>query len=458
MEAPGNLKRVIPQNPASVIALSFLLTILLGSFLLSLPIATTGGKISFVNALFTATSATCVTGLVVVDTGSYFTIFGQLVILSLIQLGGLGIMTLSSFFTLLLGKKLSIKSKMIVLDSLDYYDVDTLSKLLKAIFLLTIGIEFLGAVPLFFKWLPDMGAIKALYYAIFHSVSAFCNAGFALYPDSFIICREDVVINLVISTLIILGGIGFVVLMDLRRYFGAKRQRSPQKAISLQSKIVLGSSGILILLGMLTVLLLEWNNPATLQPLSFQGKLLASFFGSVTCRTAGFNTLPTGSLYAATSMIFVVLMFIGASPGSTGGGIKTTTLAIFLATVWSMMLDKDRVCLFKRTIPRKEIQRSIVIIGLSSLLVILCTLLLVVLDSGLAKGLLHHLFEVVSAFGTVGLSTGVTPNLSISGRLLITLIMFIGRTGPLTVALALSNSSSKYAPSFRYPEGRIMVG
>ncbi len=447
-------KRGIFYNPATIIASSFLAAILLGSLLLCLPIATTSGDISFIDALFTATSATCVTGLVVVDTGSYFTTFGQFVILALIQLGGLGIMTLSSFFVVLLGKKLSMRNKIVVQDALDYYDVNTLSRLLKTILLLTAGIELMGALPLFFRWQPEMGTVKAIYYAVFHAVSAFCNAGFTLFPNSLIPFREEITVNLVIALLIILGGIGFVVLLDLRRYLEAKRKSKGYCALSMQTKVILSSTAILILVGMVSVLLLEWNN--TLQPLSLPAKLLASFFASVTTRTAGFNTLPTGLMNISTLMVFILLMFIGASPGSTGGGVKTTTLAIFLASMRAMISGKERVSLFKRTIPRKEIRNAIIIIGLSSLLVVLSLLALLIIEGSSAKDMLHAMFEVTSAFGTVGLSTGLTPQLSPWGRLLITAVMFIGRTGPLTLALAVS--SGKSPPLLKYPEGRIMVG
>jgi trk system potassium uptake protein TrkH len=299
-----------------------------------------------------------------------------------------------------------------------------------------------------------MGTTKAIYYAVFHSVSAFCNAGFALFSNSLIPFQEEVTVNLVIAFLIILGGIGFVVLLDLRRYLEAARRGKGHRTLSMQSKVILSSTAILISIGMVSVLVLEWSN--TLQPLSLPGKLLASFFSSVTTRTAGFNTLPTGLMNISTSMVFILLMFIGASPGSTAGGVKTTTLAIFLASMRAMMSGKERVSLFKRTIPKKEIQKAIIIIGLSSLLVVLSLLALLVIEGRTAKDMLHAMFEVTSAFGTVGLSTGLTPQLSPWGRLLITAVMFIGRTGPLTLALAVS--SSKSPPLLKYPEGRIMVG
>jgi trk system potassium uptake protein TrkH len=445
-------------NPATVIALSFLMAIMVGTLLLSLPMATHSRHISLADALFTATSATCVTGLTVVDTGTYFTLFGQLVILALFQIGGLGIMTFSTFFAVLLGKRMSMTDRLIMQDALDYFELGSIGKLIKRILLVTFSIELMGAMPLFLRWQPKLGTWRAAYHAVFHSVSAFCNAGFSLYATSMLSYQQDTVVNLGMISLIILGGLGFVVLLDVTKFFLLKLKKK-RGHLSLQSKVVLTTSLSLIISGGLLLWLLERNN--ILQPISGKGQLLASLFQAVTCRTAGFNTLPIGSLTTVSLVIMIILMFIGASPGSTGGGIKTTTFTIFIATLRSMIYGHQDVNLFRRTIPRKSIHKAAAIIGLSALVVISASIILIGTEKaqlfGMAKGYtVRILFEVVSAFGTVGLSTGITPQLSIVGRLLITLVMFVGRIGPLTLALAISKI--KPPPPYKYPEGKITVG
>ncbi len=451
--------RHAPQiSSPALIALSFFLAIILGTILLCLPIATHTGYISFIDALFTATSATCVTGLIVVDTGTYFTLFGQLVILALLQVGGLGIMTLSTFFAVLLGKRISMKNKLIMQDALDYFQLDNIGKLIKHILLLTFGVELLGAVSLFMRWRHIFDYKRAAYYAVFHSVSAFCNAGFSLFPDSLVSFKQDTLINVSICALIVIGGLGFVVLLDIVR-FSSLKLKGDFSRFSLQSKVVLVTSGILVLGGALLIFLLEYNS--ILADFCLKDKLLVSFFQSITCRTAGFNTIPIGALGSGTLAICIVLMYIGASPQSTGGGIKTTTFAIFISTLRSLVYGHEDINLFKRRIPKKTVHKAASIIGLSVLLLIAATIGLIVTEKNQAfayhgRYALHILFEAVSAFGTVGLSTGITPMLSSIGRIVITLMMFIGRIGPLTMALAISHM--KPTASYKYPKGKITAG
>lgn len=445
-------------NSPTIIALSFLLVIFLGTISLSLPIASRSQHLGLLDALFTATSATCVTGLVVVDTGSHFTLFGQLVILVLIQLGGLGIMTFSTFFTVLLGKRMSMMDKLVMQDALDFFELGSIRKLIKYVLLVTFSVELLGAIPLFLRWRSSFGDWRAAYYAIFHSVSAFCNAGFSLFQTSMMSYKQDIFINLNMIFLIVLGGLGFVVLLDLTRFFRLKIRHKSCR-LSLHTKVVLSTSISLVVVGSLLIWLLERNN--TLQSLSVGDGLLACIFQSVTCRTAGFNTLPIGEMTSASLLIMIILMFIGASPGSTGGGIKTTTFTIFIATIRSMIYGREQTHLFHRTIPRKATHKAAAIVGLSGLLVIIGTIILVILEKNQAFGgeqgyPIRIFFETVSAFGTVGLSTGVTSQLSTFGRLLTTLMMFAGRIGPLTLALAIGRI--KPPPSYKYPEGRITVG
>jgi trk system potassium uptake protein TrkH len=426
----SQLKKPVRTNPATVIAISFLGAIFLGTVLLKLPIATSDGiGLELIDALFTAASAVCVTGLTVLDTGTRFSEFGQGVILLLIQVGGLGIMTFSTLFTILLGKKLSLRNRLVI-----------------------------GAVFLFWGWRSVIGNKQAFYAAVFHSVSAFCNAGFSLFSENMIPYRTNYMILFSITVLIILGGIGFVVLLDLERYFFHRKSKSVNK-ISYHSKIVLLVTSVLLFSGMIIVLVLEWDN--TFRSLGLPEKLINAFLESATCRTAGFNSVPTGLLHPSTLAFFMFLMFVGASPGSTGGGIKTTTFAIILSTIKSMAYGESEVTLFRRAIPRKSIRRAISISGFAFIIIFFFALMLMMIETKNPaipekSYFLSILFEVVSAFGTVGLSTGVTPQLTETGKFFIILVMFIGRIGPLTLALAIGNR--KMPPTMRYSEAQITVG
>lgn len=447
-------------NPPQIVILSFLAIIVCGTILLSLPQATKEGiKTPLIDAIFTATSATCVTGLIVKDTGSYFSAFGQFVIMILFQIGGLGIMSLSTFFAVLLGRKLTIRQNVVVQSALDHHSVKGLTQLVVSILILTFCLEIIGANLLFLKirLMPGMNTADAWYYSCFHSISAFCNAGFSLYSDSFTRFRSDVFINLVMIGLIISGGLGFVVLMDFPKLKFLKRGKSFfLSKITLQTKLVIMTTVILLLGGTIVLFLLEKDR--MFFDLDLGGKWLASFFQSVTSRTAGFSTLSIGKMTDASLFFIIILMFIGASPGSTGGGIKTATLAIVIATVCSMMRNRNEVSIFGKVIPRTVVRRAIVVFALALVWVIATAFILNITEGGIVKerGFLRILFETTSAFGTVGLSTGITPHLSIAGRLLISLAIFVGRIGPLTVALAVA---LREEPSdISYPEERVMVG
>lgn len=447
-------------NPPQIIILSFLAIIILGTGLLSLPQATkTGARASLIDAFFTATSATCVTGLTVQDTSNYFSHFGQVVIIALIQIGGLGIMSFSTFFAVLLGRKLTIRQTVVVQSALDSKGIEGLRQLVVAILILTFSIEIAGAVLLFckFRSLADMNSLKAIYYSLFHSVSAFCNAGFGLYSDSLSLFCQDLFINLIMMSLIILGGLGFVVLLDFSKIKHLRKGLSFfLSKIALQTKLVLLTTIVLIVGGAMVIFILERNN--VLSSVSLPSKWLASFFQSVTSRTAGFNTLDISKMTDATLFFIISLMFIGASPGSTGGGIKTVTFAVLIATIISMCRNKNEVSIFGRVIPRMIIRRVLVVFSLALLWMAIVTFLLTITEgNSFGEGnFLKILFEVTSAFGTVGLSTGITPNLSVVGRILICLTIFIGRVGLLTVALAIALKEE--APSISYPEERVMIG
>jgi len=444
-------------TPPQLLILSFFCVILIGTAVLMLPAATRNdGSMHLVDSLFTATSATCVTGLIVQDTGNYFSTFGQWVIFALFQAGGLGIMTFSTLFAVLLGRKIGFYESDVIKSTLDGRNILGLKKLITYIICITLAAEAAGAVFLFLRWkaITDWSVIETLQNAVFHSVSGFCNAGFSLLQDSLMRFEADPYINLTMMALIFFGGIGFIVIMDIMGLFCKK---GVSRKISLQSKIAITTSVILITAGAVLLLIFERNN--VMSAMSWPQRLWGSVFQSVTARTAGFNTLPIGSM-AVPSLIFITfLMFVGASPGSTGGGIKTCTFMVLAATVFSMMKNRRRVMIFNRSIPRKIIREALVIFFLALSWIFVFTILLTYLEGGAPGGsgvFKRSLFEVVSAFGTVGLSTGMTGTLSNAGKLCITATMFAGRVGPLTLALAVAFRERK--DNYTFPEEDIMVG
>ena len=445
-------------NPPQVVALSFFCVIVIGTMLLSLPMAVEeGNSLSLMDSIFTATSATCVTGLIVKNTGSFFSPFGKAIIFILIQVGGLGIMTFSTFFAIILGRKLTIKDNVVIQRALNQQKVEGIKDLLKYVLLITFGLELAGALLLFLRWMhtENWSLAQTACNAIFHSVSAFCNAGFSFFPTNFTGYISDPFINIVMISLIFLGGIGFVVLLDIPKLlsFG-----NPMKKVSVQAKLAVTISVALIIIGTIFIFTVEQNN--VLSGLTLKEKVLASLFQSVTPRTAGFNTVDIGSLLPQTVILFLFLMFIGASPGSTGGGVKTCTFGVLLATFNAMIHNREKVAVFKRTIPKEVIRRAVVVIFLAVVWIFFGALVLSFTEAEYLKninsGFMKMLFEVTSAFGTVGLSTGITPYLSMWGKILIITTMFVGRVGPLTVALTVALQKDKII--YTYPEERIMVG
>jgi len=429
------------------LVLGFLVVIGLGTIVLNLPAASSEGiSIGFINALFTAASATCVTGLIVLDTGKDFSTFGQLVILILLQCGGLGIMTMSTMFAFLVGKRISLRQRLIMQESLNQFSIGGLVRLAKYILIFTAVIEVVGATILFFYWQRIYSPLQALYLAVFHSISAFCNAGFSLFSDSIMDYKGDLIINLTFIILILLGGIGFLILLELFQY-------GKNGNLSLHAKLALKISLILILVGFIIIYFVESNNHSTLEDLSLPEKIYGSIFQSVTARTAGFNTLHIGSMQNATLFLIIILMFIGASPSSTGGGVKTTTFGLLILYVWSTLKGKEEIQIFKRRISRDIIPKVLTVITLSLGLVITMTILLSYTEG---EDFIKVLFEVVSAFGTVGLSTGITSSLSIAGKIIIIVTMFTGRIGPL--GLVLSLIQKREPEMIKYPEEKIMVG
>lgn len=437
------------RNPARLFVLGFGLLILIGSALLSLPIATqTGERLPYIDALFTATSAVAVTGLVVVDTGTTYSLFGQIVIMLLIQVGGLGFMTMATLFSLILGRKITFSERVIIQESLNHSTLEGIVKMVQRVLLYTFIIEGTGALLLFLRWWPSLGWERALFYGIFHAISSFNNAGFDVlgHFQSFTAYVSDPYMNLVIMALVILGGLGFFVLSELVHFRGKRR-------LSLHTKVVLTTSGLLILLGALLLFIFEYTNPKTLGPLDWAGKVLGPLFQSVVARTQGMNTLPIGDLRQASILILIFLMFVGASPGSTGGGVKTTTFAALFGAVLAMIKGKRDVVYFRERLPERLVYRSLSVVFISFTLVFIVSLLLSITER---TDYLSVLFETTSAFGTVGLSMGLTPHLTGIGKILIAFTMFAGRVGPLTFALALI--LKRREEHIRYNEGKIMIG
>lgn len=438
-------------TPPRVLVIGFAAVILLGALILTLPYATVDGQgLNFLNALFTATSAVCVTGLIVVDTGTTFTLFGQLVILSLIQIGGLGFMTFATFFAILLGRKVTLKERILLQEALNQSSLEGVVRLAKYVLQVTFVIEAVGALILAIRWSFDMSWPKAIYYGIFHAVSSFNNAGFDLFGEYSSITRYvgDPVVNLTIAFLIIFGGLGFTVLSDLYSHKGKK--------MMLHTKMVLTMTGILILVGAILIFLVELSNPKTLGSLDPMTKALSSFFQSVTARTAGYNTLDMAGLRSTTLLVLIILMFIGASPGSTGGGIKTTTFASVTLYVASLFRGESSVTFKERSIAQDVIQKAVAVIFMSFVLVLFVTGILTLTEKA---DFLILLFEATSAFATVGLTVGLTPTLTNIGKIAIIFTMFAGRIGPLTLVFALSHKRNGPQQSqIKYPEEKIMIG
>ncbi|MCL6479163.1 MAG: TrkH family potassium uptake protein [Peptococcaceae bacterium] len=436
----------INLNPHQVLVLGFLIVILTGAILLSTPWAAKDGSIDFLTALFTATSAVCVTGLVVVDTVNHWSLYGQTVIMLLIQVGGLGIMSFATFFALLLGKKIQLKQRILMQQALNKPSLEGVVNIFRHLLLFSFIIEAIGAAILTVNWAPSMGMPKALWYGIFHAISAFNNAGFDLMGNfsSLTGFTGDLVTNLVISSLLVTGGLGFIVLYEVYSYKRTGR-------LSVHSKVVLLTTAALIVSGTALILVSEYNHALSNLPAS--GKVMASYFQAVTPRTAGFNTIDLNSLYISTQLFIIFLMFVGASPGSTGGGIKTTTFTLLWLAIYSNLRGKKDTQLFKRSVKSEEVFRALSIALLALFFVFAVTFLLSLSHQA---DFIKILFEVVSALGTVGLSLGLTTELNDFGRILIIITMFAGRLGPLTLGYAFIYQ--KRQPDLKYPATKIMVG
>lgn len=446
------------RNPARMLVLSFMALIGAGTAGLMLPQSSAGEPLRFIDALFTSTSASCVTGLTVFDIGAQLTHFGQAVLLLAIQLGGLGIVTFSTFFILIVGGSISFRGHNILQETFSQQPMADFGALVKSIILVTLGIELVGAILLYFSFRHLHPPGEAVYHSIFHSISAFCNAGFSLYPDSFIRFQTDWYFNLIICALIVCGGLGFVVYYDLGDFI-FRRSRRPLAALSFHTRLTALVTGLLIIGGAAGFFLFEFPN--TLKPLDWPAKILVSLFQSVTPRTAGFNTIPFDQLTNGTLFFVLWLMFIGGSSGSCAGGIKTSTFAVLIGLAWARFRDQQEVNLLQRRIPDSVVSKAVSVSLFAILAIVFFAFCLLVSELGgvsqqQSRGqFLQILFETVSAFGTVGLSTGVTPELSDFGKLAITAVMFFGRVGPLTVAIAVTKSVTR---RYKYASETFLVG
>ena len=444
-------------KPDQTMILGYAIIILIGTILLNLPIASKNGQsIGFIDALFTATSAVSVTGLIIVDTATHWTEFGQVIILMLIQIGGLGFMTIATLFALIAKKKISLKDMLLMQESLNQLNLSGLIKLTKNLLAITFIIEGIGALILSVQFIPQLGLIDGIWYSIFHSISAFCNAGFDLMGSvsgeftSLTSYVNNYTVSLTISSLILLGGIGFPVILDVLKV-------KKYKKLTIHSKIVLMTTGIVTLVSVLLIFITEFNNPNTISNLSFIDKLLASLFQSVTARTAGFNTVDLSLMTQAGIFTIIILMFIGASPASTGGGVKTSTIATVALYVKSSILKKEDVEVYERRLSMSIIKKSMGIFFIVITMVSIGTLLISILQPKFS--LVESWFEVMSAITTAGLSIVGSANLNVASKLIIILYMFIGRVGSLTIFIALTANALKHQKAhIRYAEEKILVG
>ncbi len=446
------------SSPAQSLIIYYALAIFIGTLLLSSPLAAQGPQLSFLDALFTATSAQCVTGLIVVDTGTRLSMFGQSVVLGLIQIGGLGIMTFSAYLFIYLRVGVSLRGRRLIQDTLLHTPMNSWRQLIKGVILLTLLIEAAGAAVLCTVFVPEQGWLDGTWSALFHSISAFCNAGFSLFSDSLVGYRASPLVNLTIMALIILGGIGFLVIHELLEFALGKRKKNAR--MSLHTRLVLITTFFLIIYGTAMIGFLEFDHALAGLPL-MEG-LWTSLFQSITARTAGFNTIDLNAFAAPTLFLLMFLMFIGASPGSAGGGVKTTSLALFFCILYSRLKGSRHTNVFKRTIPNEAITKALALVILAIILIGIALFSLLIAQEATApmetagREFLSLSFETISAFATVGLSIGATAELTAPGKIVVIVLMFVGRVGLLTVAFAIAGKTRRHAP--RYSEENVMVG
>lgn len=440
-------------NPPQVLAVGFLIMILAGAGLLSLPAASPSGRaMPFMDALFMAASATCVTGLSVLNPGVDLTTYGQLVLIALVQIGGLGFMTVATLIALVFRRRITFRERLILQETMSQHSTEGIIRLVRKVVLYALVIESVGALLLFVRFSFEMPLGQAAYFGAFHSLSIFNNAGFDLFgaiqgrASSLIHYVDDPFVNLIAMPMILLGGIGFIVIADLLDY---RRKRK----LSLHSKVVLFMTAVLVVVGAVVIFVFEYTNPATLRPLDLSGKTFASLFQSITSRSAGMSTLDVGALRQATQFFMVIMMFIGAAPGSAGGGIKVTTFAILVGAMISMIRGRQDIVFFRYRIAQDRVYKAITFSLLSFLLIVVSAMILSATENYSFLGIL---FETTSAYATAGISMGLTTHLTPFGQFMITLLMFIGRLGPVTLAFTLTPKTDN--EPFRYPEGKVTIG
>ncbi len=435
-------------NGVQILALGFIALIIIGAIILSLPISSRSGESTdFLDAIFTSTSAVCVTGLITLDTSTHWSTFGQTVIMTLIEIGGLGFMSFAVLISLILGKKITLRERLIMQEAMNTYSIQGLVKMVKYVLIFTVSVQFIGALLLSTQFVPEYGALRGVFYSVFHSISAFCNAGFDLFGTSLVTYSSNSVVILVISALIIIGGLGFTVLLELYDFKGIKK-------LSIHAKVVIIITLILIFGGTILMLIFEFNNTQSIGNMNLNDKLLNSFFAAVTPRTAGFNSVQTSGMTLASKILTIILMLIGGSPGSTAGGLKTVTCGILVLTVISVIKGREDTEVFGRRFTKEIVYKAFTIVFIGISLVIGVTMILSYTEVG--SNFVDLLYESASALGTVGLTLGLTPNLTPIGKILIMVMMYLGRVGPLTVMLALTRKRKKLG--YKYPEGKILIG
>lgn len=446
-------KRRNVYTPVQILVMGFALVILVGAVLLSLPMAAQSGEVTpFIDSVFTATSAVCVTGFLTVDTGTYWTYFGKTVIITLVQIGGLGFMSIATLVFFILGKRITLKERLVMQEAMNVNSLQGLVKMIKYVLIFTFSMEAIGAILLCTQFIPQFGITKGIYYSVFHSISAFCNAGFDLMGNftSVTAYANNSVIILTFSALISIGGLGFYVWIEIYNSKGTRR-------LSLHSRVVIYTTIILIVVGATLMYIFEMNNPYTMQGMSPKGKILSSIFASVSPRTAGFNSIPIDKMTTAGNFLTMLLMFIGGSPGSTAGGLKITTAVILFMTVVSVVKGREDTEIFERRISKELVYRSFALAVIAMTLVVVVTMVLSITEHE-SIPFEFLLYEAVAAFSTVGLSLGVTAKLTTLGKIIIALTMFAGRVGPLTIILALAKRKSSKPGNIKYPEDKILIG
>lgn len=439
------------QSATRSIALGFALIIFVGAIMLTFPIATRTGEVNFIASLFTATSATCVTGLVVADTYQNWSVFGQIVVITMIQLGGLGFMTVGVYISVLLKKKIGLQERESIHESVNTLETAGVVRLVKKIVQGTFIIEGIGAMLLATRFIPRFGVKRGIYYSVFHSISAFCNAGFDLMGiegeySSLVAFEDDIVVNLVVMSLILIGGLGFIVWDDIQR------NKWHFKKYLLHSKIVIISTVIITLVTTILFFTFEYNN--TLRDMTLQGKILGAAFSSVTPRTAGFNTVDTAALSEAGKLLSMVLMFIGGSPGSTAGGAKTTTIVVLVCYAIAMIRSHEDINLFGRRLTADVVKKANAVVMINLVLSLIVAMMIMAMQPMLAGT--DVMFEVLSAINTVGMTTGITRELNVVARMLIIILMYCGRLGSLSFALVFAQKNTM--DSIRQPQEKIIVG